>query len=398
MATALRLVTLARGIQLGLQVLAGTGGTYFSLLTAATFLKGHGAFRSTPPRPRFAVIVPAHDEEHALPDTLRSLEQLDYPPERYGVFVVADNCRDATAEVARRYRCTVWERVAPERRAKGYALNWAFERIPKKYDAVVIVDADTKVAPTLLTSFAQAYEPFTALQASLLQAASSNVSSVASYVASAVQNCLKFLGRQNLGFSAGLGGTGICIPRDLLEEVPWQRFGLAEDVEYHVDLMLAGRRVQYVPEARVEATAPHSFGGLRSQRLRWERGRIEAIRRFTGPLLARALRKRDVAAFEVFVSLVAPPLSLTASTSVGCIALGAIRRSATGVVVGSLGLLAIACAAFRALWIVRAPARVYAYSLFLPMFVTWRTYLSMRSLLQGARKSWVRTERFGERP
>jgi cellulose synthase/poly-beta-1,6-N-acetylglucosamine synthase-like glycosyltransferase len=393
----LKLVKLARGVQFGFQLLAGIGGIYFLLLTAATFLKSHSACRSTRSRPRFAVIVPAHDEEHTIPDTLTSLERMDYPPECFGVFVVADNCQDATAEVARRHRCTVWERVEPERRAKGYALNWAFERVPEQYDAVVIVDADTNAAPTLLTNFARAYEPLSALQASLLQAASSNVSSVASYVASAVQNCLKPLGRQNLGFSAGLGGTGICIPRDLLEEVPWRRSGLAEDVEYHVDLVLAGRRVRFVPEARVEATAPHTLGGLRSQRLRWERGRIEAIERFTGPLLARALRKREAAAFEVFVSMVAPPLSLTASTSVGCIALGVLRRSATSLVVGTLGLLAIACAAFRALWIVRAPARIYAYSLFFPMFVAWRTYLSVRSLLQGARKSWVRTERSGER-
>ena len=225
------MITLARGVQFGSQLLAGVGGAYFSLLTAATFFKGHSAVRSTAPRPRFAVIVPAHNEEFTLPDTLTSLEQLDYPPERLGVFVVADNCQDATAEVARRHRCTVWERVEPERRAKGYALNWAFELLPNQYDAVVIVDADTKVDPALLSNFARAYEPFTALQASLLQAVSSNVSSVISYVASAVQNCLKPLGRQNLGFSAGLGGTGICIPRGLLEEVPWQRFGLAVDVE-----------------------------------------------------------------------------------------------------------------------------------------------------------------------
>jgi hypothetical protein len=64
-------------------------------------------------------------------------------------------------------------------------------------------------------------------------------------------------------------------------------------------------------------------------------------------------------------------------------------------VVGALGLIAIACAAFRALWIVRAPAKVYAYSLFFPVFVTWKTYLSVKSLLQGVGKGWVRTERSG---
>ena len=384
-------------MQFGFQLLAGIGGAYLALLTAATFLKRQVAFLSTSGQPRFAVIVPAHNEEHTVSDTLGSLEQIDYPPQSFGVFVVADNCEDATAEAARRHRCTVWERVAPERRAKGYALQWAFERVPEEYDAVVVVDADTEVDPGLLTNFARAYEPSTALQASLLQAASSSVSSVASYVASAVQNCLKPWGRQNLGFSAGLGGTGICIPRGLLEEVPWRRFGLAEDVEYHVDLVLDGRRVRFLPEARVQATAPHTLGGLRSQRLRWERGRIEALRRFTGPLLARALRRREAAAFEVFLSIAAPPLSLTASSSVGCVVLGAMRRSAASLIVGTLGLVAVACAACRALWIVQAPAKVYAYSLIFPAFVAWRTYLSAKSLLKGARESWVRTERSGDR-
>src|SRR5215207_8182810 len=340
---------LIRLVEFGFRLLAGTGGSYFAVLTTATFMLRQRVLESASTWPRFAVIIPAHNEEHTIPNTLESLDELDYPPECYGVFVIADNCSDATAEVARGYGFTVLERAAPERRAKGYALSWAFERIPEEYDAVVVVDADTKVDPGLLDTFARAYEPSAALQALNLQAVGSSASSVASFLASALQNYLKPLGRESLGFSAGLGGNGMCIPRNLLDDVPCRRFGLAEDVEYHADLVLAGRRVRFVPEARVQATAPHTFGGLRSQRLRWERGRIDAIRRFAGPLLARSLSEREAAALEVFVSMVAPPLSLTASSSVGCLTLGIMRRSATGLIVGTLGLTALAFAAFRAL-------------------------------------------------
>src|SRR5215207_1638075 len=139
-------MALVRLMRLTLHLLTGIGGFYFALLTAATFLPHRRVFRSAPTKPRFAVLVPAHNEEHTLPNTLKSLEQLDYPLECYKVFVVADNCIDATAQVARGYRCTVWERTVPERRAKGYALSWAFEQIPEEYDAVVVVDADTEVA------------------------------------------------------------------------------------------------------------------------------------------------------------------------------------------------------------------------------------------------------------
>src|SRR5215213_6200546 len=288
---------LIRLVEFGFRLLAGTGGSYFAVLTTATFMLRQRVLESASTWPRFAVIIPAHNEEHTIPNTLESLDELDYPPECYGVFVIADNCSDATAEVARGYGCTVLERAAPERRAKGYALSWAFERIPEEYDAVVVVDADTKVDSKLLDSFARAYDHSTALQAWQVQVAGSSVSSVASYVASALQNYLKPWGRENLGLSAGLGGNGMCIPRTLLEEVPWRRFGLGEDIEYHADLVLAGKRVRFVPEARVEAIAPHTLRSLQSQRSRWERGRVEALRRLAGPLLARSLYKQDAASF-----------------------------------------------------------------------------------------------------
>ncbi len=381
----------------GLKLLAGSGGGYFALLTGATFLQRRIASGPDPTDLQFAVVVPAHDEERVISGTLKSLEQLDYPAERYEVFVIADNCLDATAEIARRFRCTVWERLDPERRSKGYALNWAFERIPKEYDAIVVVDADSEVDSRLLTEFSRHYDPSAALQGLYLHSSGSSAYSAASYVASALHNALKPWGRENLGCSAGLGGNGMCLPRSLLEEVPWQRFGLAEDFEYHLDLVLAGKRVRFVPEARVEAVAPNTFRSMQSQRLRWERGRVDALRCFARPLLGRTIRERGKTSLEAFMSMVAPPFSLTVSSGLGCMALGLMRRSKRDVVVGTLALAAPVGATLRALWLVRAPARVYVYLPALPLFVAWRTYITLRSLLRGAGQDWVRTERLGGR-
>src|SRR6476646_7970997 len=100
------------------------------------------------PRTRFAVMVPAHDEELLIRRTVGSLLALDYPPDMFTVHVIADNCTDSTAERARALGATVHERVDPDQRGKGYALRWLFGRLlpdPAGGDAFVIVDADSVV-------------------------------------------------------------------------------------------------------------------------------------------------------------------------------------------------------------------------------------------------------------
>ena len=382
---------------LGLQLLVGVGGGYFALLTAATFVRRKSSFDSGSTGRRFALVVPAHNEETTVLNTLKSLAKLDYPGELYEVFVIADNCQDATADVARKFRCTVWERTDPEHRSKGHALSWAFERIPGKYDAVVVVDADSEANSELLAEFSRAYNPSVALQGLYLQSSGSGAASTASYVASVLNNGLKSWGRERLGCSAGLGGNGMCFPRDILREVPWKRFGLAEDMEYHLDLVLSGRRVRFVPGARVDAEAPGNFESLQSQRSRWEGGRTEVFWRFTRPLIARATTKRDFNSLEALLSYAAPPFSFTVSASLFCLTYGLLRRSVSNGTVGALGLIASAVAVLRALSLVRAPTKVYLYLPTLPLFVAWRTYLTLRSIFPGKEREWRRTERAGER-
>ena len=102
----------------------------------------------------FALLIPAHNEELILSTLLESLAQLTYPQERYKVYVIADNCTDKTAEIARQFEgVQAYERFNQEKRGKGYALNWMWQQLAESqqvYDAYVILDADSVVIPTFL--------------------------------------------------------------------------------------------------------------------------------------------------------------------------------------------------------------------------------------------------------
>src|SRR6266700_612479 len=112
------------------------------------------SFATETPQYNFAILVPAHNEEVLLGNLLESLAALAYPKERYTVYVVADNCTDTTATLARAYdRVRVYERLDTLKRSKGYALAWLLQQLKEHqliYDAYVIIDADSVVEPTFL--------------------------------------------------------------------------------------------------------------------------------------------------------------------------------------------------------------------------------------------------------
>src|SRR5262245_11617787 len=118
---------------------------YLDILSLAAVL-WQRAPRPVDPRFRFAVLIPAHNEELLLPRLLRSLAALQYPPDLFDVHVVADNCSDHTAAVAANAGATVHERLSDEMaRGKGFALRWLLERLRCQkpgYDAYVVLDAD----------------------------------------------------------------------------------------------------------------------------------------------------------------------------------------------------------------------------------------------------------------
>jgi GT2 family glycosyltransferase len=350
------------------------------------------------PKLRLAVLVPAHDEEAGIAATLAALTGAAYPQEARRIIVIADNCSDRTAEIAAAAGAEVWERSDPERRGKGFALIWALERLlalDDPFDAVVFVDADCTVSPNLLAAVdARLRAGARALQVDYVAGNPEDSSASAlRFAAFAVGDTVRCLGKERLGLSCGLVGTGMAFTRDLLERNPWTATGLVEDGEFHMRLVLAGERVEFVPEASVSQAVPTSLKASSSQQARWEMGKLQLIRRWSGRLILAGLAKRDPLRLHAGLECLVPPQSL--------IAIGNLGSALAGLLLGSRRLLAlsvfttVAQGAFvlGGLRLVRAPAYVYRALLSAPALVASKIGLYGRLASGRGPTAWVRTER-----
>jgi glycosyltransferase involved in cell wall biosynthesis len=379
---------------------------------------------------RFVVVVPAHDEAVVIGATLSHLFRQAYPADKYAVVVVADNCTDRTAEIARAAGATVLVRTNTELRGKGYALDWAFERLMKEdagtaheAAAFVVVDADTAVDPTFLTTMADRIwgglpaEKRHARRAALqgrYGVLNPNDSWRASLMTAAFDlfNHVKPLGRDRLGLSVGLKGNGMAFTRTVLKAAQWQGRSITEDIDFGLDLLLHHDIVVgYVPEAKVDAQMPVTAKQAASQRERWEKGRYKLLRQRAIPLLTAGLRRRDFRLIDAAVDLIILPLAELA----GLHALWLVVADA-GTFFGLLPVWAtilpvISCTGYGVyvlggLKVAGATRREYAALLRAPLYAAWKILLIFRpgrgrgrtgdgNGPQGGVGSdeWVRTER-----
>lgn len=374
-----------------------------------TLLSARPATPAPAPRTaRFVVVVPAHDEAAGIGRTVRSLLALDWPAEARRVCVVADNCSDDTAAMAREAGAEVLERVDAQRRGKGYALEYAFERLLAQgdFDAAVVVDADTAVSPNLLAAFAARLRD----GAQACQAFYGVLNPHASWrtrlitIALAIFHRLRGRGREALGLSCGLRGNGMCFPAQTLRRVPHRAYSIVEDLEYGLLLGRAGIRVHYVDEAYVLGEMVSSEKAARSQRQRWEGGRAQMVRRHGWPLLREALRTRDRLLLDLALDVLVPPLGTIGLAAVGLALLGAALAlvGVTGPIAtiwaaGPLVILLLHVA--RGVMLSGLGAAGWTTLAMAPFYVAWK--LSLRLRRRPAADQWVRTQREssrGDRP
>lgn len=349
---------------------------------------------------RFIVLIPAHDEEHVLGATLDDLALCDYPSGLMRVVVVADNCSDGTAAVAAGRGADVMVREDPGLFGKGHAVRWALERLGAEgviRDSVVFLDADCSPSPNLLSAFdARLQSGATAVQAAYVVANPDESWTAALRWASfALVGRVRPLGVDALGLSCGILGTGFVLAPDLLERVPWGALGLAEDQEYHLQLVAAGERVSYLDEAAVLSPMPTSLEASREQNLRWESGRWRLARTWTWRLTRDGLRARDpVRVHAALEGLVPPQAALLCAHTVLLGASTAIRaRQARTIAL--LNLLGQAVYIFGGLRLAHAPPSVYRAMLLAPVLAVWKMSLHLRILLGRGPTHWLGTRTSG---
>lgn len=401
-------------LTLALSLITGAVGLYAlsAVLSLLVLLAAAACSRRLAPAASapllLAVIVPAHNEELVLAGTLASLQAQSYPAERVEIVVVADNCTDSTAALARAHGVTVLERTHAEERGKGYALNHAISYLlaqPLVPEAFVIIDADTQAAPDFLSRMsariAQSADPrgLGAWQGryGVLNARDGWRAALMTAAFDLV-NHVKPLGRDALGSSAGLKGNGMAFTRAVAAQLPWPGGSLTEDLDYGLELARRfGLRVQYVPEARVQAQMPSTAGQAASQRSRWERGRSGLIRACALPLLAEAVRRRSLLLLDAAWDLLTPPLAELAALLLlfaGLTALGTaahlLPHPKLWLAAAASGLLGLCVYVLCGLRVAGAGKDAYAALARAPFYAFWKFALL---LTKKSDSKWVRTER-----
>jgi 1,2-diacylglycerol 3-beta-glucosyltransferase len=349
---------------------------------------------------RMAVVIPANDEAFGIERTVKNLLALDWPVALFDVLVVADNCTDATAELAARAGARVLERRDEERRGKGYALDFAFSRLLQEnaYDAVVVVDADTVVSPNLIDAFAARLED----GALAVQAEYRVLNAEASWrtrlmaIAFSLFHGVRSLGRERLGLSCGLRGNGMCLTMEALRRVPHHAFSIVEDLEYGVRLGAAGIRVHFAEQAIVFGEMVARERDSRSQRRRWEGGRVAIARQHAAGLLRDGLALRSGLLLDLAIDLALPPLSLIAAYTIAGLLASALFAHWTG---HTVPLLAWAAAGAMLLaYVGRGVAlsgmgwRGWAALAWAPVFLIWKLTLAVSHPREKG-PAWVRTTR-----
>jgi cellulose synthase/poly-beta-1,6-N-acetylglucosamine synthase-like glycosyltransferase len=348
---------------------------------------------------RFDIVVPAHNEAAGISLTVANLRRINWPTDRYRILVVADNCTDATPALAAAAGASVLERRDPTLRGKGYALAFAFERSRADgfADAVTVVDADAEVSSNLLEAFAARIEH----GADALQAHHGVLYSGKSWrtrllaIAIGAYHVVRSRARERQGVSCGIRGNGWCVTHRLLDQVSYNAFSLAEDLEYGISLGVAGYRVHYAGEADASQDMSVSTQAAGKQRQRWERGRFQLIRSRTWPLLQAAWRRRSAVCLELALDLVVLPISYVA-LGVGALLLAALLATWWNAAFSAWIWLALGCVLALAAYVLRGwqlsgtGARGLLDLLGAPVFVIWKLLLVLN---RQRSNEWIRTER-----
>jgi cellulose synthase/poly-beta-1,6-N-acetylglucosamine synthase-like glycosyltransferase len=348
-------------------------------------------------RPRFLFLVPAHNEELLLASCLESLHRLHYPRELVDVVVIADNCSDRTADIARAAGASCWERSAPDKPGKPRAISWALSQVPvTDYDAVVIVDADSEVDRDFAARLAmsaplahKALQPYNGVGNR-----SANALSRMAAVLSAANHGLAYVLKTRAGLNVPLS-VGLCLGSGVLAAHGWTASSICEDWELYALLTEWGVRIEGVPSARIYAQETTTLRASASQRRRWMAGKLTVFFSHAWPLL----RSRHASAAQKLDSLA--ELSSTGPVLHLCVVLlaAAVARyldpPLSGWLVAAflatlLRPLVYTCAALRR---DPEPAQAILAFAFLPLYAVWRVGVAVTALAMLGDQPWIRTQR-----
>ena len=245
---------------------------------------------------KFMAIIPAHNEEGVIGNLIDSLNNQSYDKELYDVYVIADNCTDNTAKIAKEKGAIVYKRFDEKHKTKGAALDWFLQQKIKEnapYDAVFIFDADNIVDKNFIVNMNKKLCQGEEVVQGYRDIKNPTDNWIAGGYALFYWTLHRFyhLARYNIGLSPNLNGTGFMVKFDIIkEDGGWKTETLTEDIEFSLQRIIKGRRLGWSTDAIVYDEQPTSFEQSWNQRSRWSTGHIQCIGKYTKPL-AQAVKE-----------------------------------------------------------------------------------------------------------
>ncbi|MFN0018112.1 MAG: glycosyltransferase family 2 protein [Pirellulaceae bacterium] len=344
-----------------------------------------------------AVLIPAHNEALVLAGTLQTL--IPTLPPNTRVLVVADNCTDGTADIARQHGAEAIERTSHDERGKGYALKFGLAHIAQDPPAaVVFLDADCQVAPDAVRLLGQAAlstgRPIQGLYLCDSDEIGGPIQAV-SGLAFRFKNLIRMTGLARLADICYLTGAGMALPWPLIDKARLDG-NVVEDMQWGIDLAMAGHPPLFLPEAYVNSPLPQTQKAASTQRTRWEHGHLSTLLSQVPRLLLLAARHRRWNLLCLAGDLAIPPLSLLVASYCVMLLITSAAAFATSQLAPALFLLASAPFFFLAIaagWFVHCRCVIPLGTLLVaPLYILRKLPIYGRFLWKR-QLTWVRTER-----
>ncbi len=373
--------------------------TFCSQVLSALFLKSPPESDKEIPRPSVAILIPAHNEEAVIKESLDSivpqLKQSDI------LLVVADNCQDNTADIARNCGAMVIERQHQTKRGKGYALDFGIQYLRKHNspEVVIIIDADCKISKDGIEILAKKswqnkkpVQGFSLMEATYEQSIKQKISEFAWRV----KNLVRPKGMLNVSFPCQLMGTGMAFPWELINTARLAHGNMVEDMKLGIDLAIEGFAPMFCPEVQVYSQFPQEESIIQTQRTRWEHGHLATILSEAPRLLKAALLKADKSLLAMALDLAVPPLSVLALLITGLCFISLVVAASTeqwDIFLGPALLLMVFAVAVLAAWYGFARQIVSFKTLgSIPYYMIQKIPLYL-GFLFNRQQGWVKTKR-----
>lgn len=264
---------------------------------------------------KFMMILPAHNEQNVIGNLIESLKNLDYPDELYDIYVIADNCTDDTAKIAKDMGAIVYERFDDKKKTKGFAMQWFLNQKIKEnadYDAFCVFDADNIVDKNFLNAMNKKLCQGEQIVQGYRDIKNPDDSWISAGYALFYWTMNRFyhLARYNLGLSPLINGTGFMVDFNLIKPTGWDTITLTEDIEFSLKNIAKGRKLGWATDAIVYDEQPTEFKQSWSQRSRWTVGHLQCMKYYTKDLAEGVVEYRTLMNFDGLLYLMGIPMMI----------------------------------------------------------------------------------------